>query len=143
MEKDILHTLRRCVVGKTKGIFDSDWLQENFHRLGWFFFTVKKLAGGYFLVEFDDEKKMEIARKDEWVCFDQWLSEVKPWSEDFKVQSRFAWIYCHGLLIQAWNLSSFKIIANLWGEFVQVDGKTLHCSEFIRGAILKIGRAHV
>ena len=88
------------------------------------------------MVEFDDEEKMEIARKDEWVCFDQWLSEVKPWSEDFNVQSRFAWIFCHGLPIQVWNLSSFKIIANLWGEFVQVDGKTLHCSEFIRGTIL-------
>ena len=41
MEKDILHTLKRCVVGKTRGLFDSDWLQKNFHRLGWFFLQRK------------------------------------------------------------------------------------------------------
>ncbi|KAH7834573.1 hypothetical protein Vadar_017467 [Vaccinium darrowii] len=72
--------------------------------------------------------------KERWL--ENWFEEIKPWNEDPAQIERFVWLECYGMPPNSWNVQSFKVIANKWGQFLKVDEDTLNGNSFDKGKLL-------
>ncbi|KAK8498272.1 hypothetical protein V6N11_024204 [Hibiscus sabdariffa] len=77
----------------------------------------------------DAEKRRSVIENG---CLDPWLENLMDWSPEFRLPNRRVWLSAWGVPIHAWSTKTFKNIAALWGELVQVDVETLAPSTFER-----------
>ena len=63
IDSEIIHRMELCVVGKAKGLFSVEWLQEYFGTQGIYNVFTKKISAKHFVIEFPDEETMETVKK--------------------------------------------------------------------------------
>ncbi|KAF7145661.1 hypothetical protein RHSIM_Rhsim04G0141400 [Rhododendron simsii] len=66
----------------------------------------------------------------------RWFVSVSPWKNEAASLERFVWLSCSGMPLNAWNDKNFKLIGELWGQYIQADDKTLRDEYFAKGRIL-------
>ncbi|KAK7407228.1 hypothetical protein VNO78_08954 [Psophocarpus tetragonolobus] len=54
----------------------------------------------------------------------KWFSEIRSWGPSVVDIKCLVWLKCIGVSLQTWNISFFKSLASLFGEFVQLDELT-------------------
>lgn len=65
-----------------------------------------------------------------------WFVSLKPWNGESSSLSRIVWINCRGMPLSAWSNSSFRIIGELWGEFLGLEENTREAVSFDVGKML-------
>lgn len=83
---------------------------------------IKPMGGRFLILTFPTKEIRDEIIKKKW--FMGWFEELKPWKGEPAKDERFLWIACYGMLLNAWNVPSFKaIIGSKWGHFIEVDDK--------------------
>lgn len=86
------------------------------------------------LITFSDEQVRDGVIKEKWL--DNWFDRITPWNEESTQMERFAWVGCYEMPLNVWNVPTFKTIGNMWGHFIDVDGRTLSQKSFEKCRIL-------
>ncbi|KAF7112336.1 hypothetical protein RHSIM_RhsimUnG0239600 [Rhododendron simsii] len=95
---------------------------------------IRAMGGRSILITFesseirDDIIQMKVMQR--------WFVSVTPWKNEAASLERFVWLSCSGMPLNAWNDKNFKLIGKLWGQYIQVDDKTLRDEYFAEGRIL-------
>ncbi|KAH7860278.1 hypothetical protein Vadar_011566 [Vaccinium darrowii] len=81
------------------------------------------MGGLYMLIIFisKDERNNALSNP----TLKEWFAYFKPWNGEPASLSRFVWLKCRGVPIQAWNTSTFRRIGESWGEFINLDEETM------------------
>ena len=66
-----------------------------------------------------------------------WFREVHPWVPYDTLDSRLVWLQCYGVPLQIWNQRFFRVMAELSGDFVEIDTRTVDKSQ------LEVGRVRI
>lgn len=84
---------------------------------------VKSMGGLYMLLIFisKDERNNALSNP----TIKDWFAYFKPWNGEPASLSRFVWLKCTGVPIQAWNTSTFRRIGESWGDFINLDEETM------------------
>ncbi|GKB89015.1 RNA-directed DNA polymerase, eukaryota, reverse transcriptase zinc-binding domain protein [Tanacetum coccineum] len=72
----------------------------------------------WILIELDDTKTKEKLLNHNGVG--SWFTTIKQASNSFECEERIIWVEIEGLPIKAWTSNSFRKIASLWGEIVEL-----------------------
>ncbi|KAK8624681.1 hypothetical protein V6N13_089570 [Hibiscus sabdariffa] len=75
------------------------------------------MGGKTFLLSFEDEDVFIMLEDLKWAYLKEIFCNVMVWSEDMRSPNRATWIEVRGLPLHAWNGTSLKRIAELWGNF--------------------------
>lgn len=65
-----------------------------------------------------------------------WFDDLKPWQGEQAKDERFVWLARYGMPLNAWNDLSFRALGSNWGQFIQLDDRTLRGISFEKGRIL-------
>ncbi|KAE8726460.1 RING/U-box superfamily protein, putative isoform 4 [Hibiscus syriacus] len=77
----------------------------------------KFVGGGRdFLLQIDDEESYRILKEQNWSFLNEVFQEVQPWSESYIASERVTRIKLVGMPLHCWNHSTFKRIAQQWGD---------------------------
>ncbi|KAL4295366.1 hypothetical protein GQ457_12G017090 [Hibiscus cannabinus] len=130
IDEEKMEILRFCAVGFYRKPYLLLDLAREFRSACLEGFTVMRMAGSVVLLMFADaEKRRSVIENG---CLDPWLENLMDWSPEFRLPNRRVWLSVWGVPIHAWSTETFKNIAGLWGELVQVDVETLVPSTFER-----------
>lgn len=86
------------------------------------------------LITFANEKEKETTIKERWT--DNWFDELRSWDGEAAQMERLVWLHCYGMPLNVWNVPSFKEIGGKWGDFLEVDDKTLRQEALDKARIL-------
>lgn len=126
--------LCRSAFGRIKRLVSAQKLLDVFSKEGVEKCQIKPAGGRFMLVVFPNENMRDKVINDKWIA--NWFEELKPWDEDPAQIERYVWLECYGLPLNAWNVQSFRAIANKWGQFLEVDNDTLTGNSFEKGKVL-------
>lgn len=98
------------------------------------FTDVRSMGGRHVLITFpSSENRDSIINSNLWEI---WFSSITPWNGEAAGKERFAWLSCTGIPLNAWDMVTFKLIAENWGTFMEVDANTLKYLSFEKGRIM-------
>lgn len=126
--------LYRSAVGKIKRMVSYKYLLDVFSKEGVKECQIKPAGGRLMLITFPHEKMRDEVIKKSWL--ENWFEEIKPWNEDPAHIERFVWLECYGMPLNSWNVQSFKVLANKWGQYLKVDEDTLNGNSFVKAKVL-------
>ena len=69
VDSEVIHRMELCVVGRAKGLYSVEWLQEYFGTQGIYNVFTKKISAKHFLIEFPNEETVEMVKQKDW----EWL----------------------------------------------------------------------
>lgn len=84
--------------------------------------SVKSLGGLSMILTFISKEIRDLALTNH--TLKDWFFSFKPWNGESASLSRFVWIKCRGLPLQSWNLSTFRLIGDYCGVFINTDAET-------------------
>ncbi|KAK8624149.1 hypothetical protein V6N13_065502 [Hibiscus sabdariffa] len=88
---------------------------------------VRRLGGRTFILTIKDMDFYKMLEDLQWSYLKEVFSEVRPWTESESKIHRATWIEISGVPIHCWNGTTFRRLAQLWGEF-EAFGENLDCS---------------
>ncbi|KAH7864870.1 hypothetical protein Vadar_009335 [Vaccinium darrowii] len=95
---------------------------------------VKYMGGLFFIITcINEELRNNLIVND---VIRGWFSMLKPWNGETASLSRFVWLNCRGMPLNAWCLDSFKKIEDFWGDFLTLDDDTSNRESFEVGKLL-------
>lgn len=126
--------LLRSVVAKIRKLISPKGLEKVFLMENTPVEQVKSIGGRYVIITFPNVEIRDVTIKDNWMSI--WFEEIKPWMGESAKEERFVWLSCLGMPLNGWSIPNFKLIGNLWGDFIQVDEDTLHEKSYVKGKVL-------
>lgn len=126
--------LNRSAIGKMRRSVSPQQLQEEFKKENIKDVEIKAMGGRFLILTFQSNELRDEVIKEKWLM--GWFYEIKPWEGDQAKDERFAWIACFGMPLNAWSVSSFKMIGDKWGQFLEVDENTLKEGSYEKGRFL-------
>lgn len=126
--------LFRSVVGKMRKLVSIVKMKEIFNEEGILDVHIKSLGGRYLIMTLPNKENRDEFLQKKWTHL--WFEQVKPWDGESAQLERFVWIRCAGMPLNAWAVSTFKDIGNLWGHFIEVDQDTQRGTSFELARIL-------
>ncbi|KAH1039906.1 hypothetical protein J1N35_041649 [Gossypium stocksii] len=130
VKNEQLWKLQHCLTGETASFCNAYSLSDRIPNLGRGELIVKRIKGRYFLIEVPEDELMEILKQRDWAYLKEFFINIEPWSENFKVSERAAWIEVHGNPLHCWNYQTFKRVADLWGEIIAMGDNLTMAKNF-------------
>lgn len=126
--------LSNCAVVKLKNPSTPEMIMNALLTAGIYNVEVKSMGGLYMLFIFisKDERNNALSNP----TLKEWFAYFKPWNGEPASMSRFVWLKCRGVPIQAWNASTFKRIGESWGDFINLDEETMRELSYDIGRML-------
>ncbi|KAK8576180.1 hypothetical protein V6N13_090657 [Hibiscus sabdariffa] len=112
-----LWNLQKCLVGETTSVCSVKSNADRLEAWGLNGISVQRMGGKSFLLSFEDEDLFIMLEDLEWAYLKEIFCKVVVWSEKLRTPFRETWIEVRGLPLHAWNGTTLKRIAELWGEF--------------------------
>lgn len=126
--------LERSAVARLNRVVPLSTLQVSFsmntNRVAHF----RSMGGRAVLITFQNSEVRDEMINEPWMKL--WFENVKPWTGEPACLERFVWLSCKGVPLSAWNISTFKRIAECWGSYILVDDQTLRDGSFAEGKVL-------
>ncbi|GKB98190.1 nucleotide-binding alpha-beta plait domain-containing protein, partial [Tanacetum coccineum] len=113
--KDVANSL----LGRVKEFSSLSNLKIALMKEGFNDIHIRYMGELWVMLEFDSCKTKDLFRSN--VGVGSWFSVLQQASLDFIVEGRSAWIEIEGVPFKLWSDSTFKKIANKWGELLDVD----------------------
>ncbi|KAH1064658.1 hypothetical protein J1N35_029645 [Gossypium stocksii] len=113
VKNEQLWKLQHCLIGEIASFCNAYSLSDRIDNLGHRELIVKRIKGRFFLIEVIDDALMEILKQRDWAYLKEFFINIEPWSENFKVLERAAWIEMDGIPFHCWNYQTFKRVADL------------------------------
>ncbi|KAK8681629.1 hypothetical protein V6N13_054031 [Hibiscus sabdariffa] len=117
-------------IGESSKVNNRGMIQDRLSNWGFGEISVKKMGGRYFLLSFDDEELYKLLEDLNLSYLKEVFLEVLLWSESFRIPERFTWLELYGIPLHCWNQVTFKRIAGLWGNLVQISSSTWKGCQF-------------
>ncbi|XVF29450.1 hypothetical protein REPUB_Repub15cG0122200 [Reevesia pubescens] len=130
-----LHWLETSAIGKIKGDLELEFFAEEIKNVCSNDVLVRKLSGNECIITFDSARDFNNLKQENWRLLENWLEEIAIWSENHHASNRVVWVACYGVPIHAWNIDTFRNIAERWGEFLRMDSVTLDFKAFNKGCM--------
>ncbi|KAK8673988.1 hypothetical protein V6N13_112296 [Hibiscus sabdariffa] len=102
-------------------------VQIRLHEWGMGDIKVRRMGGKSFILTVEDTYFYKMLEDLQWSYLKEVFSSVRPWSESELKIHRATWIEISGVPIHCWNGTTFRRLAQLWGEF-NAFGENLDCS---------------
>ncbi|GJR16633.1 RNA-directed DNA polymerase, eukaryota, nucleotide-binding alpha-beta plait domain protein [Tanacetum coccineum] len=106
------------LIGKVKDVAAIPNLYSVLSNEGFHNVKLSYLGGMWILIELDDAKTKEKLLNHTGVG--SWFTTIKQASNSFVCEERIIWVEIEGLPIKALTPNSFRRIASLWGEIVEL-----------------------
>ncbi|GJX96589.1 RNA-directed DNA polymerase, eukaryota, reverse transcriptase zinc-binding domain protein [Tanacetum coccineum] len=119
--KDVANSL----LGRVKEFSSLSNLKIALMKEGFNDIHIRYMGELWVMLEFDSCKTKDLFRSN--VGVGSWFSVLQQASLDFTVEGRSAWIEIEGVPFKLWSDSTFKKIANKWGELLDVDDQEESC----------------
>ncbi|KAE8658520.1 AP-2 complex subunit beta [Hibiscus syriacus] len=116
VDEEVVRKLQKCLVGTMATFCSLSQVEDRLQTGGLGEIKTKFLGGRDFLLQIDDEELYRILKEQNWSILYEVFQEVQPWSESFRASERATWIKLFGVPLHCWNHSTFKKIAQQWGE---------------------------
>ncbi|KAL4323364.1 hypothetical protein GQ457_11G028560 [Hibiscus cannabinus] len=119
--EETLWRLQQCFIGFTQKELDSSSVHEDLCKNGLGEIKIKKMAGRTFLLEVEDKILLRSLQDSKWEQAGNIFCTIQPWEDDFCINDRVAWIKVIGIPLHCWCYQTFKNIAGVWGDLLQVE----------------------
>lgn len=129
--------LSRSAVAKLKSSTAMESIREALHCKGVPQIEVKDMGGLWVVLTFVSSDQLQSVFDGELCWLHNWFNEIKKWSPEIQeVHRRNIWISCYGVPLHGWNALTFKKIAQLWGEVIEMDEATTKGLSFAAGKVM-------
>ncbi|PPD71649.1 hypothetical protein GOBAR_DD31457 [Gossypium barbadense] len=90
---------RQVLLAKREVYLGSEWLQGNFQQLGYFDVNVKKMEGGFFLIEFENKELLTSFKDKNWKLWGSLIQLDGNWQDDesYRFKQKYD-AYTHGTI---------------------------------------------
>ncbi|KAL4291391.1 hypothetical protein GQ457_14G020120 [Hibiscus cannabinus] len=119
--EETLWRLQQCFIGFTQKELDSSSVHEDLCKNGLGEIKIKKMVGRTFLLEVEDKILLRSLQDSKWEQPGNIFCTIQPWEDDFCINDRVAWIKVIGIPLHCWCYQTFKNIAGVWGDLLQVE----------------------
>ncbi|GAB2283353.1 hypothetical protein Dimus_017869 [Dionaea muscipula] len=114
----------------------SDFLIESFMLKGVGNAKVKRMGNKQVSLTFQTEDLMTQFIEDHNRNSSQWFISVSHWSVNSNCSfGREVWLNCYGIIIHAWNSSTFTAIGQHWGDVTHIEEDTVNAIHFDVGKV--------
>ncbi|KAH7850469.1 hypothetical protein Vadar_033471 [Vaccinium darrowii] len=126
--------LWRSAIAELKDVSTPEIIQNAFSELKFKNIQVRSMGGKFMIITFQNSEDRNKALVNQ--VIKGWFQSFKHWNGDAASLSRIVWLKVRGMPLNAWELKSFKKIAESWGEFLTLDQETLSMDAFDVGRLL-------
>ncbi|KAK8663530.1 hypothetical protein V6N13_083346 [Hibiscus sabdariffa] len=88
---------------------------------------IRRFGGRSFILTIEDMDLYRMLEDLQWSYLKEIFSSIRPWSEAESKTYRETWIEITGVPLHCWNGTTFKRLAQLWGDF-EAFGENPNCS---------------
>ncbi|KAK8663537.1 hypothetical protein V6N13_083353 [Hibiscus sabdariffa] len=88
---------------------------------------IRRFRGRSFILTIEDMDLYRMLEDLQWSYLKEIFSSIRPWSEAESKTYRATWIEITGVPLHCWNGTTFKRLAQLWGDF-EAFGENPNCS---------------
>ncbi|GAB4841239.1 hypothetical protein Ancab_021971 [Ancistrocladus abbreviatus] len=83
------------------------------------------MGGNMVLISVLDQSKIQTLVNNPSYWLHQLFTDISLWSCNSTSYERFVWMRCLGLPLHLWNAESISMLANIWGNPIQINKDTL------------------
>ncbi|KAK8682043.1 hypothetical protein V6N13_054440 [Hibiscus sabdariffa] len=127
VESESLWKLKNCLVGETANVCSVESIRARLIEWGMGDVKVRRLGGKSFILTIEDMELYRMLEDLHWSYLKEVFNSVRPWTESESNSHRATWIEITGVPLHCWNGTTFKRLAQLWGDF-EAFGENLNCS---------------
>ncbi|KAK8573879.1 hypothetical protein V6N13_096810 [Hibiscus sabdariffa] len=127
VEAEALWKLNYSLIGEMSSVCSLEKVQNRLHDWGMGDIKVRRLGGKSFILTIEDLEFYKMLEDLHWSYLKEVFSSVRPWSETESFTQRATWIEISGVPLHCWNGTTFRRLAQLWGEF-DAFGENLDCN---------------
>ncbi|KAH7841442.1 hypothetical protein Vadar_029922 [Vaccinium darrowii] len=128
--------LWRSAIAELKEVSTPEIILKAFTQLNFKDVIVRSMGGKFMIITFPSIEVRNDALRNQ--VIKEWFQSFKHWKGDAASLSRLVWLKIRGMPLNAWELKSFKKIAESWGEFLTLDQETLSMEAFDVGRLLMV-----
>ncbi|KAE8669013.1 hypothetical protein F3Y22_tig00112261pilonHSYRG00067 [Hibiscus syriacus] len=125
VDEEVVRKLQKCLVGMMASFCSLSQVVDSLQAGGLGEIKTKFLGGRDYLLQIDDEESYRILKEQNWSFLNEVFQEVQPWSESYRASERVTWIKLVGMPLHCWNHSTFKRIAQQWGDCLELGENAL------------------
>ncbi|KAK8633240.1 hypothetical protein V6N13_014088 [Hibiscus sabdariffa] len=127
VESETLWKLKNCLVGETTNVCSVESVRARLIEWGMGDVKVRRFGGRSFILTIEDMDLYRMLEDLHWSYLKEVFNSVRPWTESESKSYRATWIEITGVPLHCWNGTTFKRLAQLWGDF-EAFGENLNCS---------------
>ncbi|KAK8694817.1 hypothetical protein V6N13_072361 [Hibiscus sabdariffa] len=127
VESESLWKLKNCLVGETANVCSVESIRARLIEWGMGDVKVRRLGGRSFILTIEDMELYRMLEYLHWSYLKEVFNSVRPWTESESNSHRATWIEITGVSLHCWNGTTFKRLAQLWGDF-EAFGENMNCS---------------
>ncbi|KAL4291447.1 hypothetical protein GQ457_14G021050 [Hibiscus cannabinus] len=127
VESETLWKLKNCLVGETATVCSIESVRSRLCEWGMGDVKIRRFGGRSFILTIEDMDLYKMLEDLKWSYLKEVFNSVRPWSEADSKTYRATWIEFTGVPLHCWNGTTFKRLAQLWGDF-EAFGENLNCS---------------
>ncbi|KAK8617717.1 hypothetical protein V6N13_080624 [Hibiscus sabdariffa] len=127
IETEALWKLKNCLIGEMATVCSIESIRNRLHEWGLDDVKIRRFGGRSFIITIEDMEFYKMLEDLQWSYLKEILSSVRPWSEAESSLYKTTWIEITGVPLHCWNGTTFRRLAQLWGDF-EAFGENLNCS---------------